>query len=286
MALMLLAMVESLWLALYGVLWVSAVRHGKLSEAEDSRYDLAAPFRYLGAKVYQNGRMPYLLHRIRQTMAGLHGDQQSVEATKRLLGRMAGTLYGAGLGANTTALAAGGDQWTAAAAWLFALLAAYVPFHDAERKWKRKQQAIRLELPVVLSKMLMLIEAGETMQRALLSSAAAGREDHPLYAELIRLQQRIEQQTPLLQALEELSRRCPQKEIRLFVNALSLNHRRGGDQLTQTLRELSARLWAERQTQARILGEEASSKLLFPMAALFLVVMVIVAAPAVMLMGT
>jgi tight adherence protein C len=137
----------------------------------------------------------------------------------------------------------------------------------------------------VLNKLLLQIEAGETMQRALLSAAASGRPDHALYAELMRLRRRIEQQTPLTAALEELSRRCPLKEIRLFVNALSLNYRRGGDQLTLTLRELSARLWAERQAAARILGEESSSKLLFPMMVLFLVVMGIVAAPAVLLMG-
>lgn len=248
---------------------------------------LDAPFIIAGNAMYASGKLPpALLHRLRHTMAGLHGEQNSVEETKRLLARMVRLVMISGVAAGAWSIAWLHDPWSGLVAWLLALLLPWTAYQDAERRWRRKRQVVQLELPVVLSKMLLLIEAGETMQRALVSSASsAERKDHPLYAELIRLQRRLDQRVAFIQALEEMSRRCPVKEMRLFVNALSLNYKRGGDQLTLTLRELSSRLWSERQATARTLGEEASSKLLFPMVILFLVVMAIVATPAMMLLG-
>lgn len=248
---------------------------------------LEAPFITAGNGLYASGKLPSaLLHRLRHTMAGLYGEPSSVEETKRLLARMIQVLMLSGFAAGAWSVIWAHDPWSGLVAWLLALLVPWTVYQDAERRWRRKQQAVQLELPVLLSKMLLLIEAGETMQRALVSSAhSTERQDHPLYAELMRLQRRLDQRAALVQALEEMSRRCPVKEMRLFVNALSLNYKRGGDQLTLTLRELTSRLWSERQATARTLGEQASSKLLFPMVLLFLVVMAIVAAPAMMLLG-
>jgi tight adherence protein C len=280
---LLLAAMEVIWIGTFGVLWVKARRNTRRPRLFRDGFML--PFRYAGDQICRRGWPPYVFYRLRQTMTGLYGDRQCAERMQRMLSQMIALLFASGLAANTIALAAGGDGMTAAALWGCALLMPCFPFREAERAWRKKQLAIRLELPVVLNKLLLQIEAGETMQRALMSAAVTGKHEHALYAELLRVKQRIEQQAPLTAALEEMSRRCPLKEVRLFVNALSLNVRRGGDQLTLTLRELSARLWAERQAAARILGEEASSKLLFPMVLLFLVVMVIVASPAILLMG-
>lgn len=71
----------------------------------------------------------------------------------------------------------------------------------------------------------------------------------------------------------------------MFTTTLLLNHKRGGEELVLSLRELSVILWDKRKALARTLGEEASSKLVFPMVLIFFIVMVIVASPALMMMS-
>jgi len=44
-------------------------------------------------------------------------------------------------------------------------------------------------------------------------------------------------------------------------------------------------MWERRKAMTRTLGEEAASKLVFPMVMIFMVVMVIVGAPAILMMN-
>jgi len=59
-----------------------------------------------------------------------------------------------------------------------------------------------------------------------------------------------------------------------------LNYRRGGDKLVLSLKELTYTLWEKRKAIARTRGEEASSKLIFPVVGIFVVLMILVASPA------
>jgi tight adherence protein C len=118
------------------------------------------------------------------------------------------------------------------------------------------------------------------MRSLQLAAERPGKRDHPLYVEFRGLLTMLNNRTPFPQAIEWFARRCAVHEVSLFANALLLNYKRGGDELAGTLRTLNAQLWHTRKTALLTLGEEASSKLVFPMAVLFLTVMVIVAAPA------
>jgi len=71
----------------------------------------------------------------------------------------------------------------------------------------------------------------------------------------------------------------------VFVNVILLNYRRGGEELVNALSTLSRNMWEARKNAAKTLGEEASSKLLFPMVLIFLVVLTVIAAPALMWMN-
>jgi tight adherence protein C len=66
---------------------------------------------------------------------------------------------------------------------------------------------------------------------------------------------------------------------------LLLNYKRGGDDLVVALRTLSKELWDKRKALSRTLGEEASTKLVFPMVIVFVIVLVVIASPAIMLMN-
>jgi tight adherence protein C len=85
-------------------------------------------------------------------------------------------------------------------------------------------------------------------------------------------------------AMEEFGRRCGVPEAQLFSAVLLVNIRRGGDMLVPALQDLARQLWEKRKAAARTLGEQASSRLTFPLAVIFLLIMVLTGAPALMLM--
>jgi tight adherence protein C len=88
----------------------------------------------------------------------------------------------------------------------------------------------------------------------------------------------------LSHALEEMGRRCAVPEVKLFATTLLINARRGGEAFVPALRELTRQMWEKRKAIARMLGEQASSRLAFPLAIVFLLIMVLVGAPTIIMM--
>ncbi|MNJ65984.1 hypothetical protein D3C77_620270 [compost metagenome] len=86
------------------------------------------------------------------------------------------------------------------------------------------------------------------------------------------------------QALEGFSKRCGIQEVSAFTTAVLLNYRRGGSDFVLSLRDLSHTLWEKRKAVGKTLGEQASSKLVFPMVLLFLIIVILVGTPAFMIM--
>ncbi len=176
------------------------------------------------------------------------------------------------------------------------LLGLVVPFglySDLDKKIKQREQAIILELPEMLNKIILLVNAGENLQEALIRSVQGKIQEsesnkknalNPLYAELKPVLSDLQNNRSFGDAMQDFSKRCSVHEVSVFVTTVLLNYRRGGGEFVDALRELARNLWEKRVAVARILGEEASSKLVFPMALIFVVIMVIVAAPAVMFM--
>lgn len=176
------------------------------------------------------------------------------------------------------------------------VLAVVVPFglyNDLEKKIKQREQAIILELPEMLNKIILLVNAGENLQEALVRSVESKiRESesnkkntlNPLYAELKPVLSDLQNNRSFGDAMQDFGKRCSVHEVSVFVTTVLLNYRRGGGELVSSLRELARDLWEKRVAVARILGEEASSKLVFPMVLIFVAIMAIVAAPAMMIM--
>ncbi|WP_308635962.1 type II secretion system F family protein [Paenibacillus silvisoli] len=160
-------------------------------------------------------------------------------------------------------------------------------WRDTAAKVERRKQDILLLLPEVISKLMLLLGAGETLQRALIR--ASERKDEkagsPLIVELRKANEAVRNGESFAAAMEMLSRRCAVQEVSLFTTTLLLNYRRGGDRLSLSLKELTYSLWEKRKAVARARGEEASSKLVFPLVGLFIVLMALVASPAILMMG-
>jgi tight adherence protein C len=152
------------------------------------------------------------------------------------------------------------------------------------RRAEEHRRAIVTALPALLGKLTLLVGAGETVQGALYRCADAGDPESALYRELRRAVHAIRNGESFQHALERFGRRCGVQEAAVFTAAVLLNYQKGGDRFVMSLRELSYGLWEKRKAIARIRGEEASSKLSFPLVVVFLVLMVLIGAPAILSM--
>ncbi|RED54755.1 type II secretion system F family protein [Cohnella lupini] len=152
-------------------------------------------------------------------------------------------------------------------------------------KVSKRRQAIVMEMPELLSRLLLMVNAGENVMRALARSIEQKHDSaNPLYMELKAAIEGMKRGESLATALEEMGRRCAVPEVKLFATTLLINARRGGDAFVPALRELTRQMWDKRKAIARTLGEQASSRLAFPLAVVFLLIMVLVGAPTVLMM--
>ncbi|WP_224725601.1 type II secretion system F family protein [Paenibacillus vietnamensis] len=169
---------------------------------------------------------------------------------------------------------------------VFAVLLVVRPFIETGKRVELRKQQIIMELPNMLSQLMLLVGAGETVQQAIARCLnGKDRNGHPLYREWRLAAESMRNGMPFDMAIEKLNRRCAVQEVSIFTTVLLLNYRRGGEHFVLALRELSYTLWEKRKAIARTRGEQASSKLVFPMVGILLVLMVLVGAPAFLLMS-
>ncbi len=228
------------------------------------------------AQLGENGRLGGI-----RSSSGLNGS--SGEAGRRFMAECLGHGFAAAGG--VTLLAAVADEPAMLAIALAAMpLLPAMRIRRLYRSAEERRRAIVTALPALLGKLTLLVGAGETVQAALFRCADAGDADSALYTELRRSVHAIRNGESFRQAMEQFGRRCGVQEAAVFTAAILLNYQKGGDRFVMSLRELSYGLWEKRKAIARIRAEEAASKLSFPLVVVFLVLMVIIGAPAVLSM--
>ena len=174
-----------------------------------------------------------------------------------------------------------GDHLVLILGTILAILLPALSIKKLDEKVNKRKQDIIFELPEFASKIALLVNAGETCQKAIIRCTLMKQnDDNPLYQELLEAVTKLQNGESFNQVMEEFSKRCGVQEVSAFTTVILLNYRRGGDQLSLSLRELSQSLWGKRKAISKIRGEEASSKLIFPMILIFIVILLIVAYPA------
>ncbi|MGU3473451.1 type II secretion system F family protein [Paenibacillus sp. D51F] len=291
----------TLWIAgLMASAWLTAAwRHAAASGmpllAVLLRWDKQALAACFGAPaLIQAVEEARLMPRIEEHVAGLHasmiilkGEAWTPDHTRQYLALACVHGCGAAL-AGLLLAAAAGEQ---AVAWLGFACGVLIPaskVREIRESINKRKQALLLALPDLLVKLMLLVGAGETMQKALARCAAfesGGGLERLLHAELGRAVHAMGNGLSFAAAMEAFSRRCAVQEVSVFTTVLLLNYRRGGEQLALSLREISHPLWEKRKSLARTRGEEASSKLVFPLTGIFFLLMVLVGAPAMLLMN-
>ncbi|MCP1182802.1 type II secretion system F family protein [Paenibacillus sp. 1781tsa1] len=262
-------------------------RHLRKLDMEGLRLKkLHGPFLFILDKFETGRRLPVLMFRMQHAIQKMYGIQHSGEKTMLYCAEMltytwlmllAGcllTLVGdMGIGGMVGGLALG-------IALPFAL------YKDLNTKVQRRDQDILMELPELLNRIVLLVGAGETVQRAIVHCVTSqGERDHPLYNELRKTVGDWNNGYSFQQSFEQFSRRCGVQEVTIFTTTVLLNFRRGGGDFVLALRDLSHVLWEKRKAVSRAKGEQASSKLVFPMVLIFFTIVVMIGAPAFMMMN-
>lgn len=238
-------------------------------------------------------RLGPVLQQVHEKIIRLYGITRAMDYTRMFLAQAIAAILLMPVVVSVIVVMADGGLAGIAAGLLVGPVAAYGLYMDLDKKIKQREQAIVMELPEFLNKIILLVNAGETVREAMLraveSKALRAEQEkeavlNPLYVELQQVVNEMRNNRSFAEALQDLSKRCAVHEVSVLVTTMLLNYRKGGGDFVVSLRELARELWDKRIAVARILGEEASSKMVFPMVIILIVVMIIVGAPATMSM--
>jgi len=243
-----------------------------------------APAYVLYEKFKLEQRAPMLLHMLHSYLMQYHRYQWSFEATVFMLnesigGAMLVLVAGCWLAyaLNESAIA-----FVAVAVSIVIVLQLYQGTKNALAQRKR---AMLMELPKLLTQLTLLVGAGDSVQQSFVKSIKNKQESkHPLYVEWNEAVFELSNGASFATVVEKLNRNCALQQMSMLTTILLLNYRKGGEHFINSVQELNMSLWESRKTISRLKGEEASSKMIFPLVGILFLVMVLVVAPAIFMM--
>lgn len=150
---------------------------------------------------------------------------------------------------------------------------------------KLRRLEIQLEFPNFINKLTLLLNAGMTMSKAWekISSDRTGSRS-TFYKEVDKTVSDLKAGKNEAEAYSQFAKRVKVPEISRLMSTILQNTKRGGTDLVLSMRLQSNECWEMRKNAVRRLGEEASTKLLFPMMIMFFAILIIVVTPAILSM--
>ncbi|MDO5381917.1 MAG: hypothetical protein Q4F06_04230 [Eubacteriales bacterium] len=172
---------------------------------------------------------------------------------------------------------------------LASFLIVYEEKNKAIKEEAKRKKEITYDYSEVVSKLTLLMGAGMTVRRAWSKivedynkqKEITGKRRY-IYEEMIEAECSMNAGIPETAVYEQFGRRCNTKEYLKLSSLLQTNIKKGTKELTSLLEQEVIESFQQRKNMARQKGEEATTKLLFPMILMLVVVMIIVLAPAVM----
>ena len=154
-------------------------------------------------------------------------------------------------------------------------------YQELQKEEQRRQQSLLYDYPGFLARLTMLAGTGMPV-RVVFGRLAADRTENarPVYEEVWRTCREMESGITQKEAFENFGRRCRLAPYKKCAALLTQNLSRGADGMLEALWQEAEHACEERRALARQKGEEAQTKLLFPMMMMLLVVMVLIMVPA------
>lgn len=157
---------------------------------------------------------------------------------------------------------------------------------EAQEKKKRERQQMEQDYPEIISKLVLLLSAGVNLRK---SMERIGNDyekyqkqggERKAYEVLTEVCKEMERGVSEKEAYEQLGERCKVLPYRTLSALLVQHLQKGSRGMERILEEEAARAQELRLQQAKILGEQASTKLLVPMVLMLVIVFVILLVPA------
>jgi tight adherence protein C len=173
-----------------------------------------------------------------------------------------------------------------AALGIFAALVIFVrKVREEEEARAKRYEELLLDYPGLIMKFTLLVQAGMTVRKtfqkiALDYQRKRVRKKRAAYEEILITCYEMESGVSESEAYRRFGERCGQIKYKTFATLLIQNLQKGSRQLADMLEEESLEAWEERKRKARVQGEVASTKLLFPMILMLIVVMALIMVPA------
>ncbi len=172
---------------------------------------------------------------------------------------------------------------------LTAIVTFYAKDRELHREIERRQQELLCDYPAILSKLTLYIGAGLTVRGAIKKivreyqqKTKEPKKRRYAYEELSFASYEMDNGVSEAVAYDHFGRRCRQASYSKLAALLSQNSKKGNSGLLLSLQNESDKAQEERRNLARKLGEEAGTKLLFPMLLLLIMVMLMILIPAVL----
>lgn len=158
-------------------------------------------------------------------------------------------------------------------------------YTEEERQKQKRAKAIKEtkdEYPLIISRLVLLLGAGMTIQGAVHSIAASYDQKHPkfVYRQFYEADKKIALGASQTQVLKELGNSIQMPCYKKLAVLMAQSLVRGSRDLLERLEEEETAAFAERKETARRKGEEASTKLLMPMILMLVVILTLLMVPA------
>ena len=146
-----------------------------------------------------------------------------------------------------------------------------------------------MDYPEIISKFSLMLSAGMTIYMAwerivedYLQKKQKGGQERYAYEEMLITLREMQGGISELKAYDRFGKRCKVQSYLKFSTLIMQNLRMGSKGFLQLLNEEVESSFMERKNSAKKMGEEAGTKLLFPMLMMLIVVLIIIMAPAFM----
>lgn len=153
----------------------------------------------------------------------------------------------------------------------------YYYFTSAETKMKKNSMVYLRDFPNAISTIALLVNSGMVLRDAW--TQVAESDDKPLYLQMRKVKEDMNNGISEIDALYTFSLRCATPEIKKFTSFIIQGIERTQKDLAASLRSQSAELWEIKRQTTIQQGQLASSKLLIPIFVMFVGILVMIMGP-------
>lgn len=150
-----------------------------------------------------------------------------------------------------------------------------------------RSRQMALDYPQIVSKFVLYMGAGQSVRNIFVKLGNDYRDQcekggvrRGAYEEILLICRELDSGVPEAEAYEHFGMRCRSRQYTRLCTLLVQNLKKGNQELLSALQEEAQNSFEERRNTARELGEEAETRLLFPMIVMLAVTMVIIIIPA------